>query len=313
MLKHRLFYGALLIAGLVGLLCADDWVSGAAVGDRMPGWLCEGGLCSGHGAVVAAVVMVLVVLGTWELRRLFRAAGHAPLLVWPVLVNVVLILCTFYARNGPAAGEIGRRSADYQYTVVWLTIALFGACILIGRRRRTERAVGDIATTLLAIFYLGLLPQYLVRVRLADPSDGAWLLLYFVGTVKACDISAYFTGRAVGRHKLIEWLSPKKTIEGLAGGVAGSVVVATLVPILVEQFAPASSDLHGLFPELGRACVFGVMMALFGQAGDLLESLIKRDAQAKDSAGAVPAFGGVLDILDSPLAAAPIAYWMLLQ
>jgi len=313
MLKHRLFFGAILIAVLVGMIYADNWLSGAFASDQTREAFKGIGLYSFNGPFVTIVIVGLVILGTWELHRLFVGAGHGPLLIWPALINIFLVLTTFFARNGPAAGEIGRRSVDYQYTVVWLTMALVGTAFLIARRRRTERAIGDIATTLLLILYLGLLPQYLLRVRVADPSGGVWLLLYFVGTVKICDIGAYFTGRAVGRHKLIKWLSPGKTVEGLAGGVACSILVAVLVPWLVEKYASSSSDLHGLFPGLGRACVFGLLMALVGQAGDLLESLFKRDAQAKDSANAVPAFGGVLDILDSPLLAAPIAYLMLVE
>ncbi len=313
MLKHRLFFGAILIAVLVGLIYGDHRLSAMFGGDRAPDAFRTVGLFQFNGAIIAAVVAILVILGTRELRRLFVAAGHAPLLIWPAFVNVVLVLFTFMARNGPASGEIGRSSADYQFTVAWLTIALLGTAFLIARRRKTERAIGDIGTTLFIIFYLGLLPQYLLRIRLIDPIDGVWLLLYFVATVKICDIGAYFTGRSLGRHKLIPWLSPGKTVEGLVGGVAASVIVAVGVPFAVGSLAPASSDLHGLFPGTRWAVVFGVLMALIGQAGDLLESLIKRDAQAKDSAGAIPAFGGVLDILDSPLLAAPIAYGMLIE
>ena len=80
--------------------------------------------------------------------------------------------------------------------------------------------------------------------------------------------------------------------------------------MLVEQWSPASRD---LFPPPLRAVLFGVLMAVVGQLGDLVESLFKRDAGAKDSARAIPAFGGVLDILDSVLLAAPVAWWILLS
>ena len=137
--------------------------------------------------------------------------------------------------------------------------------------------------------------------------------MYVVATVKVCDIGAFFTGMAIGRNKMIEWLSPKKTLEGLAGGVAASIAVAVLTPIIIDRLAPASSALRGLFPSLGVATIFGLLMAIVGQGGDLVESLFKRDAKAKDSANAIPAFGGVLDVLDSPLWAAPVAWWLLIH
>lgn len=313
MLKHRLIFGAILIAFLLGLIYSDKWISNTTRSNGVPDALSQIGLYSFDGPIVAAIVVVLVILGTWELRRLFVSAGHTPLLIWPIIINIFLVLTTFLSRNGPASGEIGRRSADYQFTVFWLTIALLGTAFFVARRRKTDGAIAAIGTTLLMIFYLGVLPQYLIRIRLSDPEGGVWLLLYFVGTVKICDIGAFFTGRALGKHKMIEWLSPKKTWEGLLGGVAASVLLAVLIPVLVERFAAPGSDVRGLFPGITLACIFGVLMALVGQAGDLLESLFKRDAGSKDSANAIPAFGGVLDILDSPLLAAPIGYAMLLQ
>jgi phosphatidate cytidylyltransferase len=325
MLKVRVLLGSLFIAGVVGLFYADAWLAQAPA-VRPCSCLAWLGLRGCDGAPILMVLGVLVVLGTRELYHLFAAAGHAPLLAWPVVVNVGLLLIVFYAANvgcgfacavqcppSSADAEVGRYVTSVQaVTIGWLTVGLMGAAVIIAARRRTEGAIGAIAATLLIIVYLGLLPQYLLRLRYAHAAAGPWLLLYFLGVVKFCDIGAYFTGRAIGRHKLIEWLSPKKTIEGLAGGVAASVLLAVLVPALVRRFAPAA-PIAEVLPDVARAVVFGVAMALVGQAGDLLESLFKRDARRKDSADMIPAFGGVLDILDSPLLAAPVACWILLQ
>ncbi|MHC4589988.1 MAG: phosphatidate cytidylyltransferase, partial [Planctomycetota bacterium] len=111
-------------------------------------------------------------------------------------------------------------------------------------------------------------------------SHSAWIVVGVVVATKACDTGAYFTGRAVGRHKLIPWLSPGKTWEGLIGGVA----LATAV---------------------------GLALAAASRLGDLAVSLFKRGAGMKDSSTMLPGLGGVLDVLDSPLMVAPVAYWIL--
>jgi phosphatidate cytidylyltransferase len=118
--------------------------------------------------------------------------------------------------------------------------------------------------------------------------------------VKFADIGAYFGGRLLGRHKLIAWLSPGKTWEGLFCGLATSALVGLACSIIWH------SQLSTL--TWGKALLFGAIIGAVGQAGDLLESLMKRDAQVKDSGNIIPGFGGLLDVIDSPLLAAPAAY-----
>ncbi|MFH1420011.1 MAG: phosphatidate cytidylyltransferase [Planctomycetota bacterium] len=310
MLKLRLFFGAVLIAALVGLVYADDRLSSVTAGD-MPDFCMRLGIHRCDGLLITLVILTLVMLAAVELHRLFTAAGHNPLKAWPAMASAGLVLIPFLVANGPLADEVGRNAADNQCTVAWLTVSLMVTALLVASRRRIQGATGDFATTLLMIAYLGLLSQYLVRLRVCHAEGAAWLLLYVIGVVKFCDIGAYFTGRAIGRHKMIVWLSPNKTFEGLAGGILCSMAVAVLIPVAVRAWASGGSPVATMLPEPGTACVFGLLMALVGQAGDLLESLFKRSAQAKDSANAIPAFGGVLDVIDSPLLAAPIAYWML--
>ncbi len=312
MLTQRIFFGAILIAVLALLLYGDHWLSQSPPEGFASAWRSVTGVARCEGLIVTAIVALLVVLGTLELRRLLVAAGHSPLKCWPVLVNVGLIAMPFIAGNDLKHDEIPRDALDGFGTVTMLAIGLAGSAFWVARRKRTEGAIAAVATTLLMILYLGLLPQFLVRLRVFGTSAGIWLLLYFIATVKICDIGAYFTGYAVGRHKMIAWLSPKKTWEGLAGGVAASIGVALLVPWVFGHWDIGGEAVSALMPAGWNAVLFGLCMALIGQGGDLFESLIKRDAQMKDSANAIPAFGGVLDVLDSPLLAAPFACWMLL-
>jgi phosphatidate cytidylyltransferase len=128
--------------------------------------------------------------------------------------------------------------------------------------------------------------------------------------IKVSDISAYFTGLAFGKTSLIPKVSPKKTWEGTIGGVLGSGLAGVLlVGLLVPALCP-----QGMIAELRlmQTFVFGLVMSAAGQFGDLVESLFKRDSGAKDSARLVPDFGGILDLIDSPLFALPAA-WALLR
>jgi phosphatidate cytidylyltransferase len=133
-----------------------------------------------------------------------------------------------------------------------------------------------------------------------------WLLVGAILTTKACDIGAYFTGMSIGRHKMIPWLSPKKTWEGLAGGI----VFASAVGAALAHFSVHLASAADHYPWWVGA-ILGALVAVIGQAGDLAESAFKRDAGVKDSGSILPGMGGVLDVLDSPLLAGPVVYWLL--
>jgi phosphatidate cytidylyltransferase len=120
-------------------------------------------------------------------------------------------------------------------------------------------------------------------------------------TVMMGDSAALFVGSAVGRHKMAPRISPGKTWEGLAGGLAGAVVGALIVRHFGLQWIPPA-----------QAVVLAVLVALAGMAGDLAESLLKRWAGVKDSGALFPGHGGMLDRLDSLLLGAPVLYYYLL-
>jgi phosphatidate cytidylyltransferase len=118
----------------------------------------------------------------------------------------------------------------------------------------------------------------------------------FIFVVKFADIGAYTIGVLFGKHKFSPRISPGKTWEGMGGAVAAAVIVSFLFG--------ACCDIMGWLP----AVIFGIFIAFTGQLGDLVESMMKRDAETKDSSNKVPGFGGILDIIDSPLFTAPFAY-----
>jgi CDP-diglyceride synthetase len=194
----------------------------------------------------------------------------------------------------PVARRIRTVKPHYLVPTI-IALALVASLVMHSRRQKVDGAKANAGGTLLAITYLGVLPGFFLPICM---THSAWMLLVIVAIVKAADVGAYVTGHLIGKHNLIPWLSPGKTREGFVGGLILSALVAALILPLVSNFTPT------------KAVFAGVVLGIVGQLGDLLESLLKRDAGVKDS-GKLPGFGGLLDLLDSPLLAAPAAYWIL--
>jgi phosphatidate cytidylyltransferase len=157
----------------------------------------------------------------------------------------------------------------------------------------TSSVLANCGANCFSICYLGLLIGFVLGIR---TDFGLWQTLMFVFVVKFADIGAYAIGSLFGRHKFSPTISPSKTWEGMAGAIAAAVIVAVAFAV--------SCDIMALW----LAVIFGICFAFIGQFGDLVESMLKRDSAQKDSASIVPDFGGILDIIDSPLLAAPFAY-----
>ncbi len=242
--------------------------------------------------------MLAGTLAALELRELLPPADRPPR--WLVLAGVLGTLAANWADPViRAAGHAG--FADPWRPVVVAVAAAVVAAFLVelATFRSPSGAIGRVAHLTLAVCYLGLLSSFLLQLRWAgDPTHSAWLLALAVFVPKCCDIGAYTAGRLFGRTPFTPNLSPKKTWEGIAGGLALGAGTAAGIHAVHPVFA-------GGWPE---AVAFGVAAGAAGVFGDLAESLVKREAGAKDAAARVPGFGGVLDVFDSVLFAAPVAY-----
>ena len=189
-----------------------------------------------------------------------------------------------------------------------LALALAVFAILVAEMRRYEKpggATANIGAATFALVDVGVLLSFVVQLRLLW---GIGALAALVVVVKMADIGAYTVGRLVGRHKMAPILSPGKTWEGLGGGLAFALAGSYgtfrwLVPNLSPTLTSGKPD----GPWWGWMA-FGLLVGIAGMAGDLAESLLKRDTGRKDSSTWMPGFGGVLDILDSILLGGPIAY-----
>jgi phosphatidate cytidylyltransferase len=184
----------------------------------------------------------------------------------------------------------------------------------VGEMRRYEKPGGvmvNLALTVFALVYVGLLLSFMIQLRVLGGSTlGMLALAGMIVVVKMGDIGAYAIGRLLGRHKMAPKLSPGKTIEGAIGGLVFSCLGAYFLFQYLMPRLDATSSGGPPFAWL----VFGVVVGAAGMIGDLAESLFKRDMGVKDSSAWMPGFGGVLDLIDSTLVAAPVAYlcWTLL-
>lgn len=168
--------------------------------------------------------------------------------------------------------------------------------------RPLGEAAGSLSQTAFGVFYFGALGIYVLLLR--ELPDGAWALMLLFLSTWAYDTGGFFTGKYLGRHKMTPRVSPKKTWEGFAGGVALCMATVWVFCALVPGFAFAS----------WAALTLGFLLAFWGQTGDLAESLLKRSLDVKDSGVFLPGHGGVFDRIDSLLFNAPLVYlalWIL--
>ena len=291
----RIGYGSLMIALLAGLLALDGWIEHevrARQAELTPP--------DGVALFAAPLAIAIVVVAVPAFLEVVRLAARANVLVLRVsgLFGVIMLgtLPFWWQFTGVALG------GGAALGIVAAAVMLIFAEQMIGFSR--EDALRRVGATALAVVYLGLGFALMLGIRFGF---GVPALAMFLLTVKFTDIGAYFAGKAFGRHKLVPSISPGNSWEGLAGGLVAGVGVSLLGATWLSRLPGTSLGRV----SLTEAAVFGVFVALAGQFADLCESLLKRSAKAKDSGQVVPEFGGVLDILDSPLLAAPVAYGLL--
>lgn len=242
-----------------------------------------GALLAPHPGWFAAFIALAILLAGWELGRIASATGLDPFRKTLALSGTAFVLPAFWP-------EV--------FTVEEVLSATLLVLLILGLFRRAEvgRTLVSVSVTLFGTLYAGFLLAYLLKLRLL-PQGVKMVFLLGLG-VWPGDALAYYVGKAFGRHKLHERVSPKKTWEGAYANVAGSLLGVAAAKAL-------------LLPALswGDVLVLGLLFPLFGMMGDLFESALKRRAGVKDSSGLLPGHGGVLDRLDSVVFNGPVLYY----
>lgn len=279
MLKHRLITGFLLIGSILLIALLDHRLT--APNGALPRGLFLGVLTCGLVAPLLAL----------EFSAILNRIGSPPI-GWLTALGSIMISGCMWLCQDPGDTVL------LMLSLVFILAFIFGAS-----GRRTKGLISEVMGTLFATFASGVLLGFWLMLR---SEETAWVLVGAILTVKMADIGAYTVGCSIGRHRMIPWLSPKKTWEGLAGGILFSAACGTLLALVSPGFSEQPAGISWM-----TGLIFGIVCAIIGLLGDLSASALKRDAGIKDSGSLLPGLGGLVDILDSLLLAGPIAWLML--
>ena len=255
---------------------------------------------------VAAVLEMLKMTGT-----------NGPFKAWTVIAALLILIGGYFYFRYPNFQRI-------RVVLGFVALLVFTATFLMPLViNRIEGAIKSVSATFLTLLYIPLPIAMLLGVALIGYTsaklDGRFFLPYFVAIVKSADIGAYclgtlFAKSPMGSHKFVPEISPKKSIEGLIGGVLLSLSVGILGALYLPNVSDAmlilGSNISGNI-EVGRivgAAIISLILCLLSIVGDLVESIWKRDSGIKDSGSYIPGMGGILDVADSLLLAAPFMY-----
>ncbi|MFC1921004.1 phosphatidate cytidylyltransferase [Chloroflexota bacterium] len=229
-----------------------------------------------------------------EFYRLIAAFRVPPLTPFGIVWTVLFIA----SRDSQLLSALGPRFNADLLVPFLLTSAVVLPLIWLLLRIEKEKTFTSWAWTVAGILYVGWLLSYLTALRGMD--DGRNWIFFTLFITFASDSSAFFVGRAFGKQKLAPDISPGKTREGAIGGVFGAAIVSLFFILPTPLSLPIS---------WWHAMILGLLVSIFGQLGDLAESLFKRNVGVKDSSGVIPGHGGFLDRIDSVVFAGVVVYY----
>lgn len=235
--------------------------------------------------VCGLTVTLFIILGLYEFFTMLQNKG-----------------ITIYKYFGIGMGAIIPLSIIFHFELTknwelfFIVLAFLFLIFMQFARRDNSGTIVDISTTIFGIIYVSWFLSFMIKIRYLEGGLGLFLAVLLI--TKLGDIGAYIIGSAFGKTALLPRISPKKTVEGAIGGLLFSVVGAL---ISRPFFAASGAYFHLVF--------LGLALGILAQAGDLSESLMKRDCQVKDSGKLFPGMGGALDVIDSLLFTAPVFYF----
>ena len=241
----------------------------------------------------------------WELYHIWQKGGKRVAPIAGTIAGSLLIPAVHYF-NQPLLEMV---PSTHWIGLIPCTISiLLGAVFTFLIPPRPDYPGETLIPTALGTLYVPFLLHFMVLIYHLEPGNGGlYLCIWYIITAKFTDMGALLVGKAIGKHKMAPNLSPGKTWEGTIGGALVAAGASAATAVAANQYF----DLGFLFHP-GVAALFGLPIAIVGQMGDLLESSFKRKAKLKDSGNTIPGIGGSLDLLDSLIPTAPLAYFLLI-
>lgn len=222
--------------------------------------------------------------------------GRKPFKKFGVFLGTIIIFAPYYANKLDLSHAEGIQSGIIAVTIV-------ACCLRIFRERKVAERIESLGSTLLGLIYVPFMLNFLVRmIELPEkPEQGLMLVVWLVVTAKFTDVGALLFGKAFGRHAMSPVTSPKKTWEGAIGGCLVSIGLGfALTYFARDYFPPFFTPLWGT--------IFALPIAIISIISDLVESMLKRMADQKDSGSSIPGIGGSFDLTDSLILTAPTGY-----
>ena len=256
-----------------------------------------------HGGLL--ILTLFSAAAQWELYQMWQKAGKRVAPVAGIIPGTLLLLATHYLHEP----LLQVAQTPYLMGLVAALVAIVCASALALVIPTKTRFPGEtLLPTSLGILYIPYLLHFLVLIyHLEAGPGGLFLCTWFIITAKFTDMGALLVGKYFGKHKMAPKLSPGKTWEGTFGGALASSGASVATAAIGNQYLAFDFE----FPLLAAALI-AIPIAFGGQLGDLLESSFKRKAKMKDSGNTIPGIGGTLDLLDSLIPTAPLAYFLLI-
>lgn len=323
MLSRRLASAAVLIAGMILLIRVDFWIGTPEIWGR-------------PGIILSLLAALVAMLCGIEFHRMWHGQNTQSALTMAAAATTMSLIAATPVlwRDYPVDCPIGK--FGWSIAGVIAAMLLSFAVELVGFNRRDDSKIDDnqpgenhqhdlaaqngsaidrpgdvagrIGRTVFMAVYLSMLFGFFVPLRLIQQSNSMGLIaiICLIATVKMSDAFAYFAGKSFGTKKLAPRISPGKTIQGTVAAPVGGTIAAAIVIYAVSPLVFGIT----IDRPWWWIIVYGFLVTLAGIVGDLAESLLKRDAACKDSGSMLPGLGGILDVLDSLIFAAPISYLM---
>ena len=266
------------------------------------------------GILLGLLAIVVSAMAASELVHMFSNVANNVnhnMVVGATVAMVTVTNMPVLWREYPIDCPLGIFGWSFSGVVLAIVIAFFYEMLNYDSPQGKDAVAGEVIDRLgrcaLIFLYLAMLFGFLIPHRFLESNQiGLIAIVAVISTVKLSDSFAYFAGKRFGTIKLAPKLSPGKTLQGGIGAVVGGVIAAFIVFYLVSPWIFGVS----ISKPLWWVVLFGILVTAAGMTGDLAESLIKRDSQTKDSSSWLPGLGGILDITDSLVFAAPISYFL---